>query len=182
MTHRPVALRTLVRSGRFKGIFSLTAVHALADLPAKNVSFAVPDGGAGLNPPSPVTTITGQRIAAARAALGMTPLWLGRSFRGHRLASVVAGIDAEQTSKRPVRPARFARFDYGSFTLKEFGTDRPFWNEQSPAAGKIVVGGGPATFARDGLLLEVEPTSPKFRPDRKTALALFRALRPVPGG
>jgi hypothetical protein len=182
VTHQPVGLRTVVRRSRFKGIFSLTAVRVLPDLAAKDVSFVVPDGVAGLNPPSLVTTITGKRMAAAHASLGMTPLWLGRSFRGHRLESVEAGIDAEQTSRRPVRPARFARFDYGNFTLTEFGKDRPFWNEQDPAAGKIVVGGGTATFARDGLLLEVAPTSAEFRLDPKTALALFRALRSVPGG
>ena len=182
VTYQPVALRTVARGGRFKGIFSLTAVRMLPDLPAKGFSFIVPYGGAGLNPPSLATTFTGQHVPAARAALGMTPLWLGRSFRGHRLASVEAGTDAEQTSKRPVRPARFATFDYGSFTLKEFGKDRPFWNEQDPPAGDIVVGGGTATFARDGLLLELQPTGAGFRLDRSTALALFRALRPVPNG
>lgn len=184
VTHRPVAIRSIVRGGRFDGhIFYFSAITMLPDLPGKHVSFAVPNGGAGLNDPSTATTITGQRLPAARAALGAAPLWLGRSFRGHKLASVVVGTEGEQSKTgRTLRPARFARFDYGSFALKEFGGDRPFWREQDPAAGTIVVGGSSATFARDGFLINVYSTGPKVRIDNETALALFKALRPAPSG
>jgi hypothetical protein len=162
---------------------TLTAVRMLPDLPANDVSFVVPKGGAGRNPPSPATRITGQGLDAARAALGKTPLWLGRSFGGHRLESVVVGTESEQapTPGRMLLPARFARFDYGAFSLKEFGRDRPFWHEQDPEDGTIVVGGESAVLARDGLLLSCDPAGAKFRIDPAKALALARALRPVPG-
>ena len=109
-------------------------------------------------------------------------MWLGRSFRGHHLGSVVVGTEGEQSkaARGALRPARFARFDYGGFALREFGSDRPFWHEQDPPDGKIVVGSGSAVFARDGLLLVVDPAGPKFRVDENQALALFRALRPAP--
>src|SRR2546421_5079418 len=125
VTHRAVALRTVVHSSRFKGVFNLQALTMLPEV--KAVSFVVPEGGAGRNPPSPATNVTGQRLPAARAALGATPLWLGRSFRGHRLVSVVAGTEGQQApAGKVLRRARFARFDYGGFAVKEFGEDRPW--------------------------------------------------------
>jgi hypothetical protein len=78
-----------------------------------------------------------------------------------------------------LRPARFARFDYGSFAVKEFGQDRPWWYEQDPKPGTIVTGSMVA-FARDGVLVTVTPTGAKLRLDQETALALARAMRPVP--
>jgi hypothetical protein len=184
VTHRPVALRTIERSGRFKGrTFSYYALKLLPKLPPNGVNFVVPDGGAGRNSPNPLIAITGRGLAAAQAALGRTPLWLGRSFRGERLRSVVAGRDGMASlTGRMLRPARFARFDYGSFTVKEFGQDRPWWDRQDPAVGTMVVDGrGPAALARDGVLVTFTPTGATFRLDRATALALARALRPVPG-
>jgi hypothetical protein len=181
LTHRLVALRTISRDSRFKGrVFSLTAVTMLPDLPADDVSFVVPKQGMWRNPPSSATTITGQRLPAARKALGTTPLWLGRSFEGHQLQSVVTGIESEQapTTGR-LRPARFARFDYGAFSIQEFGQDRPFWQEEEPLAGSVVFTRDRAVLARDGVLLAVQSTGPKFRIDRAEALALARALRPL---
>jgi hypothetical protein len=182
-THRPVALRTIQRSGRFKGrTFSYHALKLLPNLPPNGVTFLVPNGGAGRNPPSPLIAVTGQRLAAARAALGTTPLWLGRSFRGQRLRSVVVGREgmvAQGLTGRMLRPARFARFDYGSFAVKEFGQDRPWWYEQDPPPDTIVLTGSMLAFARDGVLVTVAPTGAKFRLDRKTALALAKALRPA---
>jgi hypothetical protein len=180
-THRPLALRTIERSGRFKGrTFSYFALKLLPNLPPNGADFVVPDGGAGRNTPNPLIAITGHRLAAARTALGTTPLWLGRSFRGERLRSVVAGRDgmAGKTGKM-LRPARFARFDYGSFAVKEFGQDRPWWYEQDPKPGMIATGSMVA-FARGGVLVTVTPTGAKFRLDQETALALARAIRPVP--
>jgi hypothetical protein len=183
-THRPLALRTIERSGRFKGrTFSYFALTLLPDLRPNGVSFVVPDGGAGRNPPNPLIAVTGQRLPAARAALGRTPLWLGRSFHGQRLRSVVVGRDgtvAQGLSGKMLRPARFARFDYGSFAVKEFGQDRPWWYEQDPIPGTIVLPGSMLALARDGVLVIVTPTGSKFRVDRKTARALAQALRPVP--
>jgi hypothetical protein len=179
-THLPVALRSITRGGRFDGrTFSFYALTMLPD--AKGVSFVVPDGGAGRNAPSEATFVTGQGLPAARAALGTTPLWLGRSFRGHRLVSVVTGkVGIEsQFSGRMLRPARFARFDYGSFSIQEFGEDRPAYYEHDPLPGTVVVGTGPLAFARDGVLVTVVVNGPKFDLDPRTALALVRALRPV---
>ena len=181
VTHRPVALRTVVHSGRFKGVFNLQALTMLPEV--KAVSFVVPEGGAGRNPPSPATNVTGQRLPAARAALGTTPLWLGRSFRGHRLVSVVVGPEGQQApAGRVLRRARLARFDYGSFAVKEFGEDRPWWQAEDPAPGTMVLAAGSATLVRDGVLVTFDPAGAKFQVDRATALALAQALRPVPAG
>ena len=147
----------------------------------------MPNGGAGRNPPNSVQVVTGQRLPAARAALRRTPLWLGRSFHGRRLASVVVGREGQQSQKvsgenlPAVGCVRFARFDYGSFAVWEF-RDRPFWDPNSPPAGKLVLTGGDLMLARDGLGLDIRPTGAKFaaRP-RATALALAKALRPVDG-
>jgi hypothetical protein len=184
VTHRPVARRTIARGGRFNGrVFARQALTMLPDLPAKDVSFVVPKGGPGRNPPSSVTNVTGQHLEAARDALGTTPLWLGRSFRGHRLQSVVAGTDAVQwPTGRLLHPARFARFDYGSFAIKEFGRDRPFWQVEDPASGTMVLAGGIPTLVRNGVLVTVNPSGAKFRLDRADALAFAKALRPVPRG
>ena len=183
LTHRPVGLRTIIRDGRFKGsVVGVTALTMLPDLPAKDVSFVVPKQGVWRNPPSPATTITGQRLRAARKALGTTPLWLGRSFQGHRLESVVVGVESEQAPKMGLlRPTRFVRFGYGAFAVQEFGHDRPFWRQEEPAEGDVVFGSGQAVLARDGVLVSVTPTGPSFRIDRANALALAKALRPVPG-
>ena len=188
VTHQPVAVRTIERSGRFKGrTFSLNAITVLTDLPGKNVAFVVPKGGAGRNPPNSLVIVTGQRLPAARAALGRTPLWLGRSFHGQRLASVVVGREGQQSqnvSGHPLPPVgfvRFARFDYGSFAVWEFGRDRPSWYLHGPPAGKLVLSGGDVMFARDGIAVDIRPTGAKFQLDRATALALAKALRPVDG-
>ena len=183
LTHRPVALRTIGRDGRFKGqVFNVTALTMLPDLPAKDVSFVVPKHGFWRNPPSSATSITGQRLPAARKALGTTPLWLGRSFQGHRLESVVVGVESEQAPKTGrLRPTRFARFDYGAFSVQEFSHDRPFWREEEPAEGSLVFGRYQMVLARDGVLLSILPTGGAFRIDRARALALAKALRPVPG-
>ena len=185
VTHQPVALRTIERGGRFKGrTFSYNSLEILPDLPAKNIAFVVPNGGADRNPPSTPTVVTGHGLPAARAALGNTPLWLGRSFQGRRLRSVVAGRDGEVTQKMPGRmllPARFARFDYGSFSVKEFGQDRPPWYLEDPPAGKVVIADSRIAFARDGSLVLIEAAGPKFQLDRAAALTVAKALRPIDG-
>jgi hypothetical protein len=183
VTHQPLALRTIERSGRFKGrTFSYFALKLLPSLPRNGVDFVVPDGGAGRNPPNPLIAITGQRLAAAQETLGMTPLWLGRSFGGERLRSVVVGRDgmaAQRPTGKMLRPARFARFDYGSFTVKEFGQDRPWWYQQDPAPNTLVLTSSMLSLARDGVLVTVTPTGAKYPLDRGTALALAKALRPA---
>jgi hypothetical protein len=180
LTHRLVALRTIARGGPFKGLFSLTGVTVLPD--ANDVSFVIPKQGGWRDPPSTTTKITGQRLPAARKALGTTPLWLGRSFEGHGLKSVVAGVESVQAPRMGLlQPSRFARFDYGAFAVKEFGRDRPFWREEEPLRGSVVFVRDQAVLARDGVLVSIEPTGPAFRIDRAKALALAHALRKVPG-
>jgi hypothetical protein len=188
VTHQPVALRSIERSGRFKGrTFSFDAISVLPNLPGQDVSFVVPKGGAGRNPPNPVMTVTGQRLPAARAALGRTPLWLGRSFHGQRLAAVVVGRQGQQAQRvsgqrlPAVGFVPFVRFDYGRFAVWEFGRDRPMWYLHSPSAGKLVVTGSDVMFERDGIGVDIRPSGAKFRLDRATALALVKALRPVDG-
>ena len=57
VTHRPVALRTIERGGRFNGrTFSYNSLEILPDLPGKKVAFVVPNGGADRNPPSTPTS------------------------------------------------------------------------------------------------------------------------------
>jgi hypothetical protein len=187
VTHQPVALRTIERTGRLKGTtFSINAITVLPNLPGKSVSFVVPEGGAGRNPPNPLVIVTGQRLPAARSALGRTPLWLGRSFHGHRLVSIVVGREGQQSQNvkgqalPPVGFVPFARFDYGSFAMWEFGSKRPWWYLTGPPAGKLLLAGD-LFFARDGVSVDVRPTGAKFQLDRATALAMARAMQQVDG-
>jgi hypothetical protein len=183
-THQPLALRTIERSGRFKGrTFSYFALTLLPDLRPNGVSFVVPDGGAGRNPPNPLIAVTGQRLPAARAALGRTPLWLGRSFHGQRLRSVVVGRDGtvaqglsgKNASAGSVRALRLRQLPGegvrpGSAVVVRAGSTS---RHDRPSASMLAL-------ARDGVLVIVTPTGSKFRVDRKTARALAQALRPVP--
>ena len=80
-----------------------------------------------------------------------------------------------------LRPARFARFVYGRFSVKEFGQDRPPWYLEDPPAGKVLIADSRIVFARDGILVLIEAAGPRFRLDRATALAVAKALRPIDG-
>jgi len=53
-----------------------------------------------------------------------------------------------------LRPARFVTFDYGSFKLQEFGSHRPFWYEQGPLPGRVVIDGrSRVAVTRDAILV-----------------------------
>jgi hypothetical protein len=180
VTHRPLAKRSFAR-GR---LFYEEAYSLLRDLPGKTVSFVVPDGGAVRNsfPPLASSPSTSRRttLAAARRALGPAALWLGESYRGHRLRSVEVGTDtAEAPNGSVLRRAKFVRFDYGKIKLQEFGRVKPFGFLEGPRSGQILVGDN-IMLSRDGLLVfaEVQP----LPIGTKAALALAKALRPVPGG
>ncbi len=188
MTHRLVGSRRFVgQKGR--GVWFESVFTVLPDLPASRVTFVVPVGGAALHsyPPTPqpdtVTQDSSRRVA--RSALGRVPLWLGPSFRGHKLRAVEVGTEGMFTRGRGavLLRAPFVTFDYGMVKLQEFGSKRPFWFEQGPRPGRIVYDGRRAALTRNGLLLLAtlgeEPYGPAHR---VVALAVANALRPVPGG
>jgi hypothetical protein len=181
LTHRPVAKRTFVH-GRlwYQEVYSV-----MSDLPASSVSFVVPDSGAADGhsfPPSHdlMKHEAKTNLRAARAALGVVPLWLGPRFLGGSLRSVKVGTE---TSKAPngviLRRAKFLLLDYGTVTLREYGREKPFGFLHGPRPGEIVVDGR-AILSLDGLLVFAEPSGNTRPIDRAAALALAKALRPVP--
>jgi hypothetical protein len=162
----------------------------LKELPASSVRFVVPKGGApelSFPPsPDPSTQSRPSSLSAASRVLGRTPLWLGASFRGHKLRGVEVGTEGMFTrgySGTVLRKAPFVTFDYGNLALQEFGSTRPFWYEQGPRPGQIAYDGR-VVLARDGLLVLATPkgvvTPKELGPDsRALALAVARFLRPV---
>lgn len=180
-THRPVAKRTFAR-GRlwYQEVYSV-----LRELPGKSVSFVVPDGGTDRNsfPPShnAVTHAARANLRAARVALGDVPLWLGPRFNGHSLRSVEVGTEGAQASSGTMLGrGKFVRFNYGTVTLQEFGREKPFGFVHGPRPGGIVLDGR-AMLSRGGLLVIAEPVGRMPPIDRVAALALAKAMRPVPG-
>jgi hypothetical protein len=176
-THELVGKRSVVR-GR---LFSDEIYTRLPDLPASSFSFVVPEGGGALHSfppePQPDTQSHSSSVAATRNALETVPLWLGPRFQGERLQSIEVGTEAMKARNGArLRPARFVRFDYGTVQLQEFGRERPFWYEQDPRPGRIVLDGR-AALTRHGLLVIVQRDSPMTR---AAALAVAKALRPVP--
>jgi hypothetical protein len=161
--------------------FGITYYSRLPDLPAKSVSFVVPDGGAvrGTFPPVQGQLSHAHRssLGAIRHVLGVTPQWLGPRFRGKRLSSVEVGTVASRAQNgRPLRPVKFIRLKYGSsLTLQEFSKG-PFYYLQGPRPGQLALDGSGVTLTRDGVLVFVRaPTL--FSP--KSAIALAKALRPL---
>ncbi len=177
-THQPVVMQEVGRGRVINGY----EVSSMDELPAKDVAFTVPKGGAPRNTPSESRSDEARGLDAARGALGTTPLWLGRSFRGSRLHRVAVGTEGALTEAgRLVEPARFVRFGYGSFTIEEYGSHRPFWLLEGPEPGVVLLNaGGPMSLSRDGLLVVASPRGASFRMDKATALALAKALRPLP--
>src|SRR5262249_1867223 len=98
------------------------------------------------------------------------------------LESIAAGRDG-MASLRPtgqmLRPARFARFDYGNFTVKEFGQDRPWWSEQDPAPNTLVLTSSMVSLARDGVLVTVRPAGAGYPSAGEARPASARGLRPA---
>jgi hypothetical protein len=179
VTHRPLVRRSFVH-GRlwYEEVYSL-----LSDLPGKSVSFVVPDGGAVRNsfPPLAGAPSTSRKttLAVARRALGPAALWLGESYRGHRLSSVEVGTQMAEVNGSVRQRAKFVRFDYGSIRLQEFGRVKPLGLVHGPRPSRILVGDN-IMVSRDGLLVfaDVQP----LPIDTTAALELVNALRPVPGG
>jgi hypothetical protein len=155
-------------------------------LPGKSVSFVVPNGGVPQRsfppfPNSPEHAAKGD-LRKARVALGQVPLWLGPRFGGHPLRAVEIGTqDAVAPNGHVLARAKFVRFDYGTVRLQEYGRDRPYGFRNGPRPGRIALTGS-AMLTRDGLLVIAEPFRRAKRIDRAAALALAKALRPVPAG
>ena len=182
VTHRPVAKQNFAR-GR---LFYAERYSVLGDLPGKSVSFVVPNGGVPQRsfppfPNSPEHAAKGD-LRKARAALGQVPLWLGPRFGGHPLRAVEIGTqDAVAPNGHVLARAKFVRFDYGTVRVQEYGRDRPYGFRNGPRPGRIALTGS-AMLTRDGLLVIAEPFHRAKPIDRAAALALAKALRPVPAG
>jgi hypothetical protein len=179
VTHRPLAKRSFNRGH----VWYEETYSVLSDLPGKRVSFLVPDGGAPRNsfPPGANTPSSSHEAtpAAARSALGGTALWLGERYRGHRLRSVDVGTElAKSPDGSVLLRTRFVTFDYGTVRLREYGRVKPFGFLHGPRPGRLLVD-YQVTLSRDGLLIFAEPRPLPIR--TSAALALAKALRPVPG-
>ena len=120
-------------------------------------------------------------VRAARPALGVPALWLGRKFRGNRLRSVQTGTSAMTTARGVVRPVPVVRFDYGGFTLAAYGPKRPFWLRSGPGDGiALLAEPSGLTLSRDGVLMVFESKTRDFGIRVARALELASALRPLP--
>jgi hypothetical protein len=204
VTHDPVVARSLIR-GRL--ISESWVLERKPEIAANDFAFVVPDGGFGQYMKDSSTadfTATGSNPFALRArkSLGRTPLWLGERFRGHRLQAVIIGtrtLDTQYGAR--LDPANFVIYDYGIVRLQEFGASRPTGYDQGPRPGSVVVersasydvGSRPASLkikvleptaslTRDGVLVLFSPPllPPLVHIDRASAVALAKALRPVP--
>jgi hypothetical protein len=181
VTHRPLVLRQILRTGSGRQrIFSQTAVTLLPVLSGKAVTFAVPDGGAPRNADLKMAGFRKVSIDEAANVLGRTPLWLGRSYKGHHLRFIQSGQEGSANGKnRGAGMAPVIRLDYGPFRLEEFGDERPVWLPGGLPSAKVFVASGSTTLERDGMAVDVVGglTGP-FSPAEAAALA--RALRPAP--
>jgi hypothetical protein len=182
VTHRLVGLRQRLRhpDGSAGPLFDKSAVTMLPDLSAKKVSFAVPDGGAPRNLSGALDASHKVTLARAADVLGRPPLWLGRSYRGHRLRVVQAGQLGGQNAKGAYGVVPLVRLDYGPFYIDEVGSKRSIWLKGAPKPGTLVsdrVNSG-FTFGRDGVVVQVVLGGAA---DNAPAdlVALARSLRPA---
>jgi hypothetical protein len=183
-THEPVAVRTIVRGGRFDGrVFSFDAIRLLPNLPADRVSFAVPDGGAPRNAGLKQVDFRKSSLATARAVLGRAPLWLGPRFRGHRLRFVqTARTGGEAGDGGAAGLVPFVRLDYGAFRIDELGRELPLWFSEPPPGVVWAHRGLDFAFARSGVLVTVVGTGVPVRATVDAALVagFAKALHAAP--
>jgi hypothetical protein len=187
-TRKVVDMRRLER-GR---VVSEVAVLRRVRLPAGDVSFVVPKSGAPsvffslLTPYSaPPSTRSNMGVtleygfAAARRALGTTPLWPGPRFRGIPLRSVTVGIYSFPTRNgERLHPAPYVRFDYGSLRVEVFGKRRPWFYQHGPRPGAIVQEWrNSGALTRDGFLIRLWNARPLTS---AASIALAKSLRPLP--
>jgi len=193
-THVPFVEEYFVR--RSAGLYDGWSVADVNQLPAKSVSFAVSPGGA-LRTDHDIRTFRARGLAAAGHTLGFRPWWLGKAFLGHRLRLTDVGTYALRgNTGHRIRPAPFVRFDYGAFTVEEYGAKRPSWFQSGPEPGRALIDSlrslpglafpgfgtqprGRIALVRHGRLVIVWVRSRRVALDRATALAVARTLRPL---
>jgi hypothetical protein len=184
VTHVPLVLRTIARSGPlriggkpFRGrLFSGSWVTFLPTLPGNDVSFVVPKGGASRNDGLKEALFEKTTLDRAGDVIGRRPLWLGPSYRGHRLRFIQSAVSgSENAHGRGVGVVPFVRFDYGPFSIDEFGDKRPSWFLHGPPARTVFDSSGALMYSRDGVLVMVL----SFGQHRLAALELVRSLRPA---
>jgi hypothetical protein len=193
-THRLVVQRYLSHDGHQVG--DETVISQQPSLPSDSVSFVLRKHAAP-GAPRAFERVTGHLLAyglpAARRALGRDPLWLGPRFHGFPLRSVQSGTYPFGTTKiGALHRVPYVAFSYGgpasqnyAFTVEEFGSIRPYFYKQGPREGSIerdVYGMSMARMTSDGLLLRIMPGAPPFRLTQANAVAIARALRPLPPG
>jgi hypothetical protein len=173
-----------MRSGpaRSRGkFFSLDTVTLRPDLPATDVTFAVPDGGAPRNADLKEIDFRKADLARAREVLGRPPLWLGPSYQGHRLRFVQTAREGSEAGNGGAAGlALVVRLDYGPFRIDEFGDQRPLWLVRAAPPGAVLAGSNVVSLERDGVGVQAEGAAGNWAEPAR-ALALAKALRPVPG-
>jgi hypothetical protein len=184
-THEVLVRRTLARipgQGQFREDEAFTR---LKDVPARNITFAVPEGGApdhGFPPQLELATSSrASSLSGVRKTLGTVPLWLGPRFRGHRLVRAEVGTEGIRAKTgRVLLHVPFVSFDYGIVKLQEYGPHRSFRVLNGPPGGRIFFyNGAEVDVTRDKLLIVARLGDKSFRLDRAAALALTKALRPL---
>jgi hypothetical protein len=190
-THRILVVQSFT-GGRLGGTL---VISQKPDLGAARVRFLVPtqrpvpvDPNANNDPWDGLVHAYG--LPAARHALGRRPLWLGPRFRGLALRSVQSGVYLQRPGDgRRSRPMPFVRFYYGEdlgrspiISIEELGANRPYFEKQGPRADLVErAGSTSARLSRGGLLLRIA-TALRYPLTAKNAVALARALRPLPAG
>jgi hypothetical protein len=193
LTHKPAGTRSLFRGD----VVDEQVYRFLGDVSPTGVSFAVPEDGVAKSSfpyavPGPLLS-GGSSLREAREILRPRPLWLGPTFQGHPLRLVQTVTWGMRAGRHIVGGVKGVSFDYGIVRLEEFGTHRPF-SAQGPRPGRLVLNASPpvATLSRGGLLVRSDLEQVvKWHTDarlvkrdlakaRATALAVARALRPLP--
>jgi hypothetical protein len=181
-----------VQRGR---VVSEVAVLRRARLSAEDVSFVVPKSGAprvffslftprSAEPTTPSTmgVTLDYGFAAARRALGRTPLWPGPRFRGLPLRAVSVGVYSFPNRRgERLHPAPYVRFDYGrALRVEVFGKTRPWFYQHGPRPETIVRDWrNSAAFAQNGQLIRLSTISAL---PTSVPVALANALGPLPAG
>ena len=134
--------------------------------------------------------VFGYGLPAARESLGQPPLWLGPRFRGLVLRSVRSGVYRQYMAGPSAKPIRYVRFFYApagtldfAITIDEVSSPRPWFERRGPRPGTFVrFGTTNGSLSRDGLVLRIAADPARFPLNAPNALALGRALRPLPAG
>jgi hypothetical protein len=186
-THKTLVVESFT-GGRETGLLTVAERPDLGEY-----QFVVPKGGVQVQSvfyePNGGLTL-GYGFAAARKAFGKAPLWVGARFGHYALRSVVSGryaLPAKGGEK--LLPVKFVRLYYGSTTpreaelvVEEFATP-PYFQRQAPRGGSLERDGlNYVRLIRGGVMLRIWGDPLRFGMTRAHALAVVRALRPLPAG